>query len=273
MRNLLSHMVCVLLFTSGFSYGQLSRLDEVDQRLAVDRNQKILSSTVIIPDPEIDKQLKNIAERIARTSYFSRYAFPPRIFYLGEPIVNAMSGGAGLVYVFNGLVRVVQNNGGILAFVVGHEMAHNCMQHAAKTYLRRVAFEAEYRRLRSQDPRSALAYKVAWYITEKKIERDQENEADRLGLRAAAQAGYHPDYAILAARALRQELPYHSKFVTFFYLNHPRWITREERTEKSYTEALGIFETFWPNAAASPGGTPPPLAIVAPVAPTRWNQA
>jgi hypothetical protein len=116
--------------------------------------------------------------------------------------------------------------------------------------------------VRIQDPRAALAYQIAWSITEKKIERDDENAADRLGLFAAAEAGYHPDYGILAARVMRLSNPDGSKFMTFFNSDHPRWITREEHTEKNYSAALASFDRKWPDTQTSPGGIPPTVAIV-----------
>jgi hypothetical protein len=230
-----------LVLACSFCYGQFtSRLDAVDQRLSLDVHHNILSSTVLIQGTAVNTHLEHISENISRTSYFAQYPYHSQIFYLQDTAVNAFSGGAGRLYVASGLVQTVQSNEGILAFAIGHEMAHNRLRHVAKKYLRRIAFEIAYRNLRVQSPRSALVYKIAWYITEKKIERGEENEADRLGMRAAAEAGYHPDYAILAARVLREQLPDSSKLVTFFS-SHPRWITREERTEKGYADALAVF--------------------------------
>lgn len=53
--------------------------------------------------------------------------------------------------------------------------------------------------------------------------------------------------------------------MTFFSSNHPRWITREEHTNRNYAAALAIFRANWPNVELSPGGIPPTLAIVSPV--------
>ena len=59
-------------------------------------------------------------------------------------------------------------------------------------------------------------YRVTATILEKKMERNQEDEADQLGMLIAAEAGYHPDYAIFAARTMRSETGDASKFMAFF---------------------------------------------------------
>jgi hypothetical protein len=102
-----------------------------------------------------------------------------------------------------------------------------------------------------------LVYLAAHKIAEGKIERDDENYADRVGLLIAAQAGYHPDFAIQLTRVMREEHPDKSKFVTFFMSDHPRWATREDKIEKNYDQALSAFNARWPVVAQSPGGMPP----------------
>jgi hypothetical protein len=99
---------------------------------------------------------------------------------------------------------------------------------------------------------------------EQKIERNDENQADQLGVRMAAEAGYHPDYAILADRAMRGKVGESSKFMAFFS-DHPRWTTREQRTERNYAAALDIFNRAWPNTSLSPGGVPPSIAVLSPI--------
>lgn len=252
-----------LLLLNHSSFGQTaSSLDQLDQRISQARHQKAIESGSLVVDGTTQALLNRIAIRISHSSYFTGYSFPSRVFYMQDSAPNAFSNGGGEVYVTTGLVQAVHSNEGILAFAIGHEMAHNRLQHAARDYWRRVQYETEYRRLRMQDSRAALAYQVTWYITDKKIRRNEEHAADQLGLLAAAEAGYHPDYGILAARVLRLSIPDSSKFLTFFYSDHPRWITREEHTEKNYAEALAIFDRNWPKIETSPGGSPPTLAVV-----------
>jgi len=101
---------------------------------------------------------------------------------------------------------------------------------------------------------------VAHRIAEKKIAREEENEADKIGLFIAAEAGYHPDFAISAARTLRSSAGELSK-VGAFFTDHPRWQTREQRAERNRAEALRFFQSKWRSAEASPGGVPPTVVV------------
>jgi len=209
----------------------VSKLDQVDRQLASNRRQQVLDGGLALKDPGVERELSRIAENLSRTSFNVGYAFPTQCTYIENPNVNAQSGGAGQIYVFSGLVKAVHANTGVMAFVIGHEMAHNRLQHQAKKAIRYEEFLRAYRQMYVQNPNSAELYKITWQIAEQKIERNEENQADQLGVRMAAEAGYHPDYAILAARALRGTSGEQSKFMAFFS-GHPRWTTREERTEK-----------------------------------------
>ena len=95
-------------------------------------------------------------------------------------------------------------------------------------------------------------------IAERKIDRDDENKADLVGLQIAAQAGYHPDFAIQLTHAMRNQRKDQSKFMAFFS-DHPTWATREERIAKNYDLALNAFNARWPIVAQSPGGLPPQI--------------
>jgi hypothetical protein len=119
--------------------------------------------------------------------------------------------------------------------------------------LKRAVFHAVAGKL-VEDQERLAADKIA----EAKRERDEENAADKLGLLIATEAGYHPDFAIAAARTLREKLGEQSKFGAFF-ADHPRWTTREQRAEQNRADALAYFNSRWPSAGESPGGVPPML--------------
>lgn len=76
----------------------------------------------------------------------------------------------------------------------------------------------------------------------------------------AAEAGYHPEYAILAARRMRDELGDTPRVLAFF-AEHPRWKTREERAAENYERLVEIFSSQWSSVSDSPGGRPPFLVI------------
>jgi Zn-dependent protease with chaperone function len=241
-------------------------LIQTGQQIGFNRHQQILSQHQLISQGEVYDRLQRVFARMTDAPDFKGgAAVPYRLFYLDSSEINAYASGGGMMYVTAGLMQVIRGNEGVLAFVMGHEMVHNRNQHLEKKYWRLVNMDYQYRQLYIKSGQLAASiFATAAQIAEAKIERDEEHEADQLGLRVAAEAGYHPDYAIFAARLLRAEAGEQSKFAAFFS-NHPRWTTREERTERNYDEANAAFDRLWPSVADSPGGRPPAIAIVSPI--------
>jgi hypothetical protein len=52
-----------------------------------------------------------------------------------------------------------------------------------------------------------------------------------------------------------------SKFAAFFS-DHPRWETRDQRSDRVYSDALAEFNRLWPDPASSPGGFAPVVAFM-----------
>jgi Zn-dependent protease with chaperone function len=246
---------------------------EADVQLGLNRHQQILSEYRVISGDEASERLNRVFSRMIDTGAFrGGAAVPYRLFYLDTPAINAYATGGGMMYVTAGLMQAVSANEGILAFVLGHEMVHNRNQHAAQKYMRLVNMDYQYRQLYLKSgPLAAAIYLAAARIAESKMQRDEEHEADQIGLRIAAEAGYHPDFSILATRVLR-ETGEQSKLAAFFG-DHPRWTTREERTERNYDDATSIFERQWPSVEDSPGGRPPAISIVAPISVEKHGQS
>jgi hypothetical protein len=238
-------------------------LAEQDAAYGLVIHNRVASSNTILSEGEVPSILRAV-ERDLATSPTARLAGPQTLHYIhGAPQAYATAGGR--LYVTDALVSVVGGNRGILAFVLGHEVAHNVLRHGVQKYLRAQIRDrqiAYYRSLAARGDTSAnwalLAYVAADRIAEAKIDRDQENAADKLGLLMAAEAGYHPDFAIAAARVLREKVGEQSKFGAFFS-DHPRWTTREQRAEEIRGETVAFFNARWPSALESPGGLPPTL--------------
>ena len=240
----------------------LSPLDDQDILLGLNGHSAIVRQLPVMPPSEMVSTVETVYRNMARTpTYSAGTAIPPSLFVLNSPQINAFATAGGRLYVNRGLVESVRGNPGILAFVIGHEMVHNRNHHGLDRYLRAIQAQQTIRQAYAQNVWVGLAAVAANKVAEAKFQRDEEHEADRLGLLIAAEAGYHPDYAVLATRHLRLETGESSKFAAFFQ-GHPRWTTREQRAEGIRDKALAIFNAKWPDAASSPGGKPPALIVV-----------
>jgi Zn-dependent protease with chaperone function len=253
----------------------------LDQDLIYGLNlhNRVIASHSVVSEGEAVERLRGVfyrlaASGIARSGPVQGY----QVFYLRSPAIQAAATAGGRMYVTEGLVNAVRGDTGILAFVMGHEIAHLVRQHGIRKYLRalqRQAYITELQyRARMGDKQAnweLVGYVAANRLAEQKIERDEEHEADRLGLLMGAQAGYHPASAILAARTLRDHVGEQSKFMAFFS-DHPRWETREQRAEQNYADAIQVYRATWGNGELSPGGEPPLLVSTGKMSAQRGNR-
>lgn len=183
---------------------------------------------------------------------------------LNQPEANAYSTAGGQIYVTSGMLAVIGNDVGLWAAAIAHEAGHVIAHHQYKQYVRQVELKLTRELLRQEATKGNTAVQWAWLISvgggqllNMKLNRDDELEADRLGLKMMAEAGIHPDYALRLMERLKHMTGDRSKVAAFLTSDHPRWETREKKTKQAYEEALRVFQARWKDASESPGGAPP----------------
>ncbi len=120
-----------------------------------------------------------------------------------DNIVNAWCMPGGKVVVYTGILPITRDNAG-LAVVMGHEIAHALAKHGNERISQ--AMLAQFGGMTldmalSQKPQETrkiflAAYGVGSGLTLLKYSRNQEIEADKMGLIFMAMAGYNPELAI-----------------------------------------------------------------------------
>lgn len=117
-------------------------------------------------------------------------------------MANAFVLPGGKVFVFSGIFPVCRDNDG-LAAVLGHEIAHNIAQHAAEKMSQMVLFQPVVWVLMYLDA-TGMTFGLGRVLGSLMIElgfmrpssREQESEADHIGLMLMAEACYDPRGAI-----------------------------------------------------------------------------
>ena len=183
-----------------------------DARAGEEQAKAVAAEMGLVPDPKLQALVQTIGERLARQA-------PPRAFTYRFQIVDQWSPNAfalpgGAVFVSRGAVALTSSEDE-LAGVLGHEIAHVALRHAAA----RQAVE------RSLGP-FALGFGGARYLAA--FSREQESEADEAGQRIAAAAGYDPRGLATFLQKLRNSerlLLGASRLPTFFD-THPSTGTR-----------------------------------------------
>ena len=239
--------------------------DEI--RLGLNIRSSILANRAELTEgPEIEVS-QEVFRRLLDTSLVRQGdPFPYRLTLFAGNSINASSSAGGQIMAEGGIVRILRDSPGLWAAVLGHEIAHTRSHHQYKAYIRLVELEEKidyYKRRAAAGDQSAnwalIALNLAGGLLNLKLSRDEELEADRLGMFMMAEAGYHPDFAITCYRKIAFKSGDQSKAAAFF-ADHPRWETREQRALRAYDDALEIFNSRWPDIDSSPGGRPPVIA-------------
>jgi predicted Zn-dependent protease len=163
--------------------------------------QEILKKGHVSQNPEVNAQVRRVGTRIAEATGRTDYRWEFSV--LEDKQVNAFCLPGGKVAVYTGILPVTRDDAG-LAAVLGHEVAHAIARHGGERISPQLAVQgglvATQVALSRRDPNTTqwvaaglgagatVGLLLPW-------SRQQESEADHLGLIYMARAGYHPQAA------------------------------------------------------------------------------
>lgn len=193
---------------------QLSLVNESAlQQEAVMAYQEFLGdpATKVVKSTSQAQLVQKVGNRIANAvttflnenGYANQYNFEWEFNLIEEDQINAWCMPGGKVAVYTGLLPVTQNEAG-LATVMGHEIAHAIAKHSSERMSQTIAAQVGGVAVdvatadKSNTTRAVIntAYGLGGQLALMSYSRNQESEADRLGLVFMAMAGYHPQEAI-----------------------------------------------------------------------------
>ena len=172
------------IFTGGLTPDQ-------EQTLGLQEHKKVLAEFGgAYDDPELAAYVTSIGDFLVRTSETPDKKFTFTV--LDTPTVNAFALPGGYVYTTRGLLALARNEAE-LAGVIGHEIGHVTARHSAERYGQSVA--AAVANLGVGLLLGGAAANTTGGISQavlRSYSRDQEFEADLLGVRYMSRAGYAP---------------------------------------------------------------------------------
>ncbi len=216
------------IFTGGLT-------PEREEALGLEQHEEVLKEFGgAYDDPELAAYVQSIGDFLVKTSETPNESFTFTV--LDTPMVNAFALPGGYVYVTRGLMALARDEAE-LAGVIGHEIGHVTARHAAERYGQAVAATAANLGVGLLlGGQAAQATGLISQLTLKSYSRDQEFEADTLGVRYMSRAGYRPD----AMGSFLEQLLDHSRLEADvrdardpdsfdFMQTHPRTSDRIER--------------------------------------------
>lgn len=150
--------------------------------------------------PAAERYLNGILAKIAAASDNPGKVY--RVTLLNSPVINAFALPNGSLYVTRGLLALA-NDSSEIAAVMAHEIAHVSARHA---YQREEAAKTAALRTKvaqvMQSPTRGEEIKATSRLNLASFSRQQELEADRIGIEIIARAGYDPYGASRFLRSL-----------------------------------------------------------------------
>jgi predicted Zn-dependent protease len=145
-------------------------------------------------DPQTREILDQIGRRLTDRVVNKLRTFRFEGFHCGEPNAFALPG--GFIFVSRPILDLCDWNEHEIAFILGHEMGHVLKGHAIERIMTNSAFAAASRAAPVQGVLGAWLRNVGIRFLETAYSRDNELDADTLGVRLAIAAGYDPQGAI-----------------------------------------------------------------------------
>lgn len=141
--------------------------------------------------PQAKRLLEDIVQRLVRASDRPDRSY--QVTILNSPVPNAFALPSGHLYVTRGLLSVANDTSEIAA-VLSHEMAHITLDHA-EARLELQARSSLVNRVNTEvlnDPAAGRMVRQRSKLTFASFSRGQEIEADEVGIRTLAAAGFDP---------------------------------------------------------------------------------
>jgi predicted Zn-dependent protease len=194
------------------------------------------------PDAESQAKVDRVGERLVSRSAAGKSPYRFEFHLLDDPeTINAFALPGGQVFITEGLLRRLKTDGQ-LAGVLGHEIAHVVGRHGAEHIAKQQLTEgltgaavlATYDPNNPSSRSSAAVAAMIGQLVNMRFGREDELEADKLGIRFTSEAGYDPR-ALIALMKILEESTQGNRPPEFFS-THPNPENRIQRIQAAIQE-------------------------------------
>jgi beta-barrel assembly-enhancing protease len=208
--------------------------------------QEVDKSAKFIDDPVVNEYVNRVGQNLVRNSD-ARVPFTIKV--IDSNVVNAFALPGGFFYVNSGLILHADEESE-LAGVMAHEIAHVCARHGTKQ-----ATKGEIVNLASIPAMIFIPYTWAGYaiyqgmnfaipLTFLKFTRDDEREADYLGLQYMYKAGYDPNSFVSFFEKVEADEKKQPGTIPKVFSTHPPTPDRIESIQKEIATILPARDEY-----------------------------
>ena len=239
----------------GLNLGQALLKGESGAGLALANDYK--SKETMVTDPKQLEYFRAIGQKLA--NLMGRDEFTYEFYIIEDPTPNAFALPGGKIFFHMGMLELMDSEAE-LAGVMSHEIAHSVLSHGYKK-LGESAITSSTGNLfsgfmgRGRDRDANKVVEIGGVLLNKKFSRDKEKQADVLGLRVLAAAGYSAD-GLYNVMAKLNQLKRSSSLGDSLLSSHPAPENRMEYLEnliqtKGYNrygfEGVKAYQAVFPN--------------------------
>jgi len=154
------------------------------------------------------ERVRRIGQRVAQVSDRQDYQY--HFFLIEKDEINAFTTPGGNIYLFSGLMDKLATDDQI-AFVMAHEIGHCAARHTVKKYQAALGYNLigsiVLGQVGGEKAReiTSMSSNVVMNLVFSAYSREDEYEADRLGVKYLRSAGYDPKASIVTLEILQKE--------------------------------------------------------------------
>lgn len=221
------------------------QVDEAAAQAYAQEVQKARANGKLNANGQEAARVRNVAERlIPQTAVFRPDApgWKWEVNLLQTKELNAYCMPGGKIMVYSGLIEKLDLSDAELSAVIGHEIGHALREHSRERLSRAYAQELALSGVAIATGMGAstadLANQVATVTFQLPHSREQEAEADRIGLELMARAGYDPHAAVNVWKKMGQQS---SSSPPEFLSTHPSGQSRIADLEASLPRVMPLY--------------------------------
>ncbi len=203
--------------------------EDQEIQLGLESAQQVSQSLGLYENPELADYVSQIGLRLARGS--ERPDLPWTVQVVDSAVVNAFALPGGPVYLTRGILAYMENEAamaGVLGHEIGHITARHSVQQISRSQLAGIGLGLGAVFLPEVRPYGNLI-ESGLGVLFLKFGRDDEREADRLGVRYALAAGYSPAEMAGVFRILGRLSERSGREIPSWLSTHPDPVDRAER--------------------------------------------
>jgi len=206
-NGILLTLLAALSGCATFEGGRALNILSTEEEIALGNEvaAEVEQQETLLDDAAVQAYVAQIGDRLARVASRQDVPYTFKVVDAADT-VNAFALPGGNMYIYTGLMKLCEDEAE-LAAVMAHEIGHVAGHHHGESMTRMYGYELITRILlgNAASERAQLVTGLVGQAVTSRYSREQEREADKLGMEFLFRAGYPPDAMISLMNKMRSE--------------------------------------------------------------------